>query len=191
MKKLLALLLALVMVLSFAACGGEKEEGKDEGEGQVQASDEATEPEETTEPAPQYPPVTIGDLTIEYESAVWYDPYGDGFGTLLVYYNITNNGTEAVKPGQKVFAKVLANGKNMTAGMNYQDDVKPELHNSFYNEIAPGETARCLECFSAIYEDGKRVDGVYEITIMDMYHQIPEQLTVTIDTTELDVVDKA
>lgn len=185
MKKLLALLLALVMVLSFAACGGETEEDEDK----TQVSEEATE--ETTEPAPEYPPVTIGDLTIEYESAVWYDPYGDGFGTLLVYYNITNNGTEAVKPGQKVFAKVLANGKNMNAGMNYKDDVKPELHNSFYNEIAPGETARCLECFSGIYEDGKRVDGVYEITIMDMYHQIPEQLTITIDSATLDIVDKA
>ena len=187
MKKLLALLLALVMVLSFAACSGEKEED----DGKVQVSEEATEPEETTEPAPQYPPVTIGDLTIEFESAVWYDPYGDGFGTMLVYYNITNNGTEAVKPGQKVFAKVLANGKNMTAGMNYQEDVRPELHNSFYNEIAPGETARCLECFSGIYEDGKRVDGVYEITIMDMYHEIPETLVITIDSATLDVVQDA
>ena len=187
MKKLLALLLALVMVLSFAACGGEKEED----DGKVQASEEATEPEETTEPAPEYPPVTIGDLTIEFESAVWYDPYGDGFGSMLVYYNITNNGTEAVKPSKIVFAKVLANGESMNAGMNYQDDVKPELHNSFYNEIAPGETARCMEAFGAIYEDGKRVDGVYEITIMDLYHQIPEQLTITIDSATLDIVDKA
>ena len=185
MKKLLALLLALVMIFSLTACGGDEE--KDDAPEEVTT----TEAEETTEPAPQYPPVTIGDLTIEYESAVWYDPYGDGYGTMLVYFNITNNGTEAVKPGQKVFAKVLANGKSMNAGMNYQEDVRPELHNSFYNEIAPGETARCLECFSGIYEDGKRVDGVYEITIMDMYHEIPEKLEITIDSATLDVVQDA
>lgn len=185
MKKLLALLLALVMIFSLTACGGAEDEEKDDAPEEVTT----TEAEETTVPA--IPPVTIGDLTIEYESAVWYDPYGDGYGTMLVYFNITNNGTEAVKPGQKVFAKVLANGKSMNAGMNYQEDVRPELHNSFYNEIAPGETARCLECFSGIYEDGKRVDGVYEITIMDMYHEIPEKLEITIDSATLDVVQDA
>lgn len=182
MKKLFALLLALIMVFSLVACAETKEPADKGNEGETT---------EATEPTPQYSPVTIGDLTIEYESAVWYDPYGDGFGTLLVYYNITNNGTEAVTPGKVVFAKVLANGESMTAGMDYMDDVRPELHNSFYNEIAPGETARCLECFGGIYEDGKRVDGVYEITIMDMYHEIEEKLTVTIDTTTLEIVNEA
>jgi len=191
MKKLLALLLALIMVLSFAACGGEKEEGKDEGEGQVQASEEATEPEETTEPAPQYPPVTIGDLTIEYESAIKYTPFGDDQWYMLIYFNITNNSNEPIKPSKVVFAQAKANEKNLNVGVQFQEDNQPELDNSFYNEIAPGETVRVMEALCPLFDNGERVETVYEITIMDMYHQIPEKLVINIDSSTLETVNEA
>ena len=62
-----------------------------------------------------------------------------------------------------------------------------ELYNSLYQDIAPGETVRCMESFSNVYVDGEAVDAVYEITVMDLYHQIPEKLVFTIDTATLDV----
>lgn len=177
LKTLLALLLACSMLFTFAACGGEPE---NDG---VNTPTE-TDPVEVTEPEPTIAPVTIGDITIEYESAVWYDPYEDGFGTLLVYYNITNNSEEAVKPGKNVFAQAMCDGKSVSES-SYNEEQRPELYNSFYNEIAPGETARCLHIFSGTK------GGVYEITIMDMYHQIEEKLVVTIDTAELETVTEA
>ncbi len=184
LKTLLALLLVCSMLFTFAACGGES--GNDGGNTPAE-----TDPVVVTEPEPTIAPVTIGDITIEFDDAVLYSPYNDDYFNLLVYFNITNNSDEPVKPGKIVFAQVLANGKSMTAGVSFQEDVRPELDNSFYNEIAPGETVRCMEAFGGIYEDGKQIHGVYEITIMDMYHQIEDKLVITIDTAELETVTEA
>lgn len=186
MKKLLALLLALIMVLSLVACG-EKDEPADKGN----EGEKTGETTEATEPAPEYPPVTIGDLTIEYESAIKYTPFGDDQWYMLIYFNITNNSNEPIKPSKVVFAQAKANEKNLNVGVQFQEDNQPELHNSFYNEIAPGETVRVMEALCPLFDNGERVETVYEITIMDMYHQIEEKLTVTIDTTTLEVVSEA
>ena len=189
MKKLLALLLALIMVFSLVACG-EKEEpaDKDEAKGTEQAGAETTE---ATEPTPEYPPVTIGDLTIEYESAIKYPPFGDDQWYMLIYFNITNNSNEPIKPSTVVFAQAKANEKNLNVGVQFQEDNQPELHNSFYNEIAPGETVRVMEALCPLFDNGERVETVYEITIMDIYHQIPEKLVINIDSSTLETVNEA
>ena len=190
MKKILALLLVLATVFSLVACGGKEDTKATEKTAETKEPTETTEPIEITEPiditepAPQYPPVTIGDITIAYESAVWYDPYEDGFGTLLVYYNITNNSEEAVKPGKIVFAQAMCDGQSVSES-SYKEEQRPELYNSFYNEIAPGETARCLHIFSGTK------GGVYEITVMDMYHKIEEKLVFTIESSALETVTEA
>ena len=186
MKKLLALLLALIMVLALVACG-EKDEPADKGN----EGEKTGETTEATEPTPEYPPVTIGDLTIEYESAIKYTPFGDDQWYMLIYFNITNNSNEPIKPSTVVFAQAKVNEKNLNVGVQFQEDNQPELHNSFYNEIAPGETVRVMEALCPLFDNGERVETVYEITIMDMYHQIPEKLVINIDSSTLETVNEA
>lgn len=63
MKKLIAILLALIMVLALAACGGEPGETASGGEaGQTEPRDQEQNPEQT-QPQAQTP--SVGDLTVE------------------------------------------------------------------------------------------------------------------------------
>ena len=158
LKSLLAILLALVVLFSFCACdSSDKETDKDEDKVQVEGEGEAS-----VEEGPKYDPVTIGDLTIEYDGVTLYKPYETGSFYPLVYFKITNNSSEPIKPSTVIFSQAKVNDKSMTAGIGFQDDVAPDLLDSFYNEIAPGETVRCMECFSGVYEDGEQIHAVYD-----------------------------
>lgn len=177
MKKLICMLLVLALCLPLVACGSASEDDK--------GSTKSAATTATTEAAPKYPPVTIGALTIEFESAAKYSAYKNQ-ACPVVYFNITNNSDAPVKPSQIVFLQAMVDGNSVSA-TSFQEDVAPELYNSLYQDIAPGETVRCMEAFSNVYVDGKAIDAVYEITVMDLYHQIPEKLVFTIDTATLDV----
>lgn len=183
LKSLLAILLALVMVFAFCACDNSD---KDEDEVEVEGEGEASVDE-----GPKYDPVTIGDLTIEYDGVTLYKPYETGSFYPLVYFKITNNSSEPIKPSKVIFSQAKVNDQSMTAGIGFQDDVAPDLLDSFYNEIAPGETVRCMECFSGVYEDGEQIHAVYEITVMDIYHEIEDKLVISFDTAELEIVNEA
>lgn len=65
MKKLLALLLALVMVLSFAACGGEEEEPKKDRN--KKTTDKVTEPDVQIEGEE----IELDLFTLVYDSEIW------------------------------------------------------------------------------------------------------------------------
>ena len=95
MKRLLALLLALVMLLSLAACGGGQENAKGK---------DKEEKEENEETEPTVLDVTIGDYYVVYKGAYEYNSneYGSKF---IVFVEFTNNADQAYMPYTRVYIK--------------------------------------------------------------------------------------
>ena len=175
MKKLLALLLAFVMVFSFAACGGKTEN----------PSDKSTEPsvEETTEPIVQK--VTIGDYTVEYDSAILYKPFKSDLNpaTLVVYFNYTSNSTEAYLPSTRIYIPAEMNGEKLS-GIQYTGDKCPPEYTNYEKTVCePGATTRC----AVIYQIPDTT-GTVDVTFMDNFHTIKENMVVSIDLSTLDLV---
>ena len=77
MKKLIALLLALVMILALAACGAETTEPTEPATEPTEATEEATEPtEEATEPAEEVTVMTYEEfMAAELEAKVTIETY--------------------------------------------------------------------------------------------------------------------
>lgn len=181
MKRLLALLLALMMVFSLAACGGDDAADK-KGE-ETKAAEKATEAP-TEAPKPN---ATIGDVTVEYDSAVLYKPYDNEVNkpNLLMYYNFTNNGEAETFPCKKIYFKATQDG-NKVSTIGFLEDAKPAETDAYYGKVAPGETVKCAEAFQLDMEGG-------EVTIefIDLYNQIEEKLVVTIDPSSLELITES
>lgn len=170
MKKLFALLLALAVVLSMAACGAPAAGEDDEG-GQT-----AT----TTQAAPAVQEVTIGDYHVVFKGAYEYgsNEFGDNF---IVLVDFTNNAAEAYKPNTRVYIEVKQ-GDKLLKGIEWQekDYPIPELAKKDYSEVAPGE--------STSYYNGFQFDpegGIITVTFMDNAHQIEDKLVVELDPATL------
>lgn len=178
LKTLFAIMICGTMLLTTVACGSANENS----DSATNSSSQTENAKKETEP-PKYEAVsaTIGDYVVTFDGADFYDPYDEGRNHLLFYYTFTNNSDETVKPGTKVFLQSTFDGEKI-GGIDFLEDVRPELYNSAYNECAPGETIRCMESISTAEKD-----GTYEITVMDMYHQIEEKLVISIDTTDVPI----
>ncbi len=181
-KSLFAIMLCGAMMFATTACDAGNENSDTDTNNSSQTENTKTEKEKETEP-PKYQAIsaTIGDYVVTFDGAETYDPYDEGRNHLLFYYTFTNNSEETVKPGSKVFFQSTFDGEKI-GGIAFLEDVRPELYNSAYNECAPGETIRCMEPISAAEKD-----GTYEVTVMDMYHQVEDKLVVSIDTKDLPI----
>ena len=181
-KALFAIMLCGTILLATTACGTTNNNTNDDTKGSSQ-TETSKEEKETEPPTSKYEAIsaTIGDYVVTFDGAEFYDPYDEGRNHLLFYYTFTNNSDETVKPGTKVFLQSTFDGEKI-GGIDFLEDKRPELYNSAYNECAPGETIRCMESISCAEKD-----GTYEITVMDMYHQIEEKLVVSIDTTDVPI----
>lgn len=176
MKKLLALLLALAMMLSFAACGGKTED----------PADKTTEAaaETTTETPVQK--VTIGDYTVEYDGAVIYDPFQNDINkpSLVVYFKYTSNGPEAFLPYTRVFTPAKQNGETISEIQYTNEKCPPEYTNYWKNLCEPGQTIRCANIYTPT-----DLTGTVEVTFMDNLHTIEEKMVVSIDLSTLETVN--
>lgn len=181
-KALFAVMLCGAMMFATTACSSEKDNSDTDTNNSSQTENTSTETEKETEP-PKYQQIsaTIEDYVVTFDGATTYDPYGEGRKHLLFYYTFTNNSEETVKPGSKVFFQSTFDGEKI-GGIAFLEDARPELYNSAYNDCAPGETIRCMESISTAEKD-----GTYEVTVMDMYHQVEDKLVVSIDTKDLPI----
>lgn len=190
MKKLLALLLALVMIMCLAACGGsdasadtEEAAATEEAVTEEAATEEAAAEEEPAEPEVQE--VTVGDYHVVYESAILYKPFESDVNppVIVVYFSFTNNSSEACMPYLKIYCPAVQGGENLE-GVRYANEKDPvEWLNYQYNECPAGETVRCAVMYN-ITEGAGNVD----VTFMDSLHEIEDQLVVSIDPTSLELV---
>ena len=103
MKRLLAMLLAIAMLLSLAACGGSDEPSIKDNTPTAAPTDAPTDA--PTEPAPTEPPKTVflsgiwtentGNCTIEFLGAeLFTDDKGEQ--SLRVWFDFTNNTSETL-----------------------------------------------------------------------------------------------
>ena len=174
MKKLFALLLALIMVFSLAACDAPA--GDEDDKGGKGGGAAAT----TTEAAPAVQEVTIGDYHVVFKGAYEYgsNEFGDNF---IVLVDFTNNAAEAYKPNTRVYIEVKQ-GDKLLKGIEWQekDYPIPELAQKDYFDVAPGE--------STSYYNGFQFDpegGIITVTFMDNFHQIKDKLVVELDPATL------
>lgn len=171
MKKLFALLLALVMVFSLVACGGADIEGGSDA----------------TEAPTEAPKATIGDVTLQFDSATMYKPYDNEVNkpNLLVYYTFTNDSDTEVFPCKKIYMKATQDDSSISANSYLEDAIPPEM-NLFYKAVQPGETVKLVESFQADIEGG-------EVTVefIDLYNTIEETLVVKTTPSDLELITES
>ena len=155
MKKLIALLLAAVMLLSLAACGGESSSAAEDTETQETAAEpepEQTEAEETAEPEQEAVMLSVGDtidnenFTMTFDSMEILDEYSyktseysstslyveDGYKLLLLKGHMENNSTAVISDSS--FARtVVVNGTYTVTDY----DVRLSFKRDKYFEIDP------------------------------------------------------
>lgn len=171
MKKLFALLLAIVMVLSLVACGNTNTDGGND------ATDAPVE-EEVQE-------VTIGDYYAKYDHAVLYKPYESDTNpaVLVVYFDFTNNAAEAYLPYTRVYVPATQAGTTLSATSFMDEDNPPEALAYDKTKCDPGQTMKCAVIYK--FTEGA---GDIEVTFMDNFHTIEEKLVVTINPDELELI---
>lgn len=178
MKKLLVSLLALTMAFSLVACG---EDSSSDAKGD--------ETKAVTTEAPTEAPskATIGDVTLQYESAVMYKPYDNEVNkpNMLVYYTFTNNSSEAVIPSKVVYTKAKQGEKNVSTITYLEEAIPPEM-NLFYKSVEPGATVKLVEAYQAEMESGATT-----VEFIDLYNQIEEKLVLTIDPADLELITES
>jgi len=169
MKSVFALLLVVAMTFALVACSGD-------GDTNTTDSSVDTPPASVVESAPAPKPVTVGDVTIEYLKAEKYAPFENG-ESVLVYCKFTNNSAEETSAYKTLYVTTKC-GDQTIQEIDYLKEQRPEGMNDYAKKIAPGES---IEFFYTL----DFVEGVYEVTIQDLYNQIPEKLVFNIDTTVL------
>ena len=174
-KKLFALLLALVMVFSLVACGGDTN------------TDGGNDTDKATEAPTEAPKATIGDVTLQFDSATMYKPYDNEVNkpNLLVYYTFTNDSDTEVFPCNKIYMKATQDDSSISANSYLEDAIPPEM-NLFYKAVQPGETVKLVESFQADIEGG-------EVTVefIDLYNTIEETLVVKTTPSDLELITES
>lgn len=165
MKKVFALLLALVMVLSMAACGGSGDPGKEPENNNATAP--ATKPNEN--PDPVVTTTVPADDLISYEFSQFgkarvtivgaefgEDDYGDPF--LRIYYDYTNTDDTAAghTPLYALTWTAVQNGEELyDLTFDYEDDVGAVADDLLSGiAVQPGITVRQTALFYCSPDDG-------------------------------------
>ncbi len=171
MKKLLAILLTLTMLLSLAACGGGQENAKGK---------DKEEKEENEETEPTVLDVTIGDYYVVYKGAYEYNSneYGSKF---IVFVEFTNNADKAYMPYTRVYIKAEQDGE-LISGVEWPEDNSPapDQFKKDRVELPAGETTNYYNGFYYNPEG-----GIITVTFMDNLHTLEEKLVIEIDPAEL------
>ncbi len=155
MKKIIAILLTLVMIFSFAACGGSKASDKMPFEASFETAD------------------------IKVTKAELRDPYDDG-AALVVYYEYTNK-EEAKNYAGKAIRLNLYSGDTNIDSIEFLDDVAPEEQGNEFKYVEPGEKITACLSFSIYNHDAA---DEYKLTIRD-YFEKEEAFEFTLDMSEV------
>lgn len=150
MKKLLALLIVLAMLLGLCACGGDKPE--EPAPAEAPATEAAPEPAEEApaeeaeaeEAAVSLEPVTadLGDYTVTILGAEAFEDIDDQ-PALRFYYDFTNNSDDVACAWLELTATVTQEGYELNSTYDsYDDDVAEYGNDSLY--ILPDMTIRCI-----------------------------------------------
>lgn len=112
MKKIMAVLLALVLMLSLAACGKDKEDSI----------------------------IEIGDYVAEYKGYKFVTDY-DGDDAIAIDFLYTNNSDEPNSFSWSFFYTITQDGKDLEYSTVFVDeDSYDTLDEQIYTEVAPGES---------------------------------------------------
>ena len=150
-KRILALILALVMVSSFAACGG-KGKGKDKGD-----------PNE----------IVIGDYTAYYTHSEIVTDY-DGDDAIAIYFDFTNNSDENASFLWSMFYTLKQNDVEMEqATVFLSEDSFETLFDSVMEEVAPGETKEVALSYKLA-----DAEAPIEIEFTDLVENEKDHLTI-------------
>lgn len=169
MKKFLSLLLALMMILALAACGGGDNKG-DEGD-----KGDNGEPEKD-DPAIVY---TLGDYVVEYKGAK-IAPDDEDYPSVIITIGFTNNSDFEASCSSDLYVKAEQAGELMNFSMLNA--------NEYYSkEAAPGET---IDVTFGYILNPVDYQGNYnytdEITLTFTNAIADESCTIAIDPTTLD-----
>lgn len=151
MKRLLATLLALMLALSLAACGGDTSDKANQSDADGSSAEQQADPagEKTEEPAEAEEPETpanaadLGDYHVEITGVSLSTDY-EGNPAVIVSYSWTNNSEDTTMPMTTVTCSVFQDGVGAEAAImmdeNYDGD-------SSMTEVRPGTTLDVQEAF--------------------------------------------
>lgn len=157
MKKLIALLLAAVMLLSFTACGGNGTEKTTENDKGFKAVSK-----------------TLGDFEVSVIAVEEIIDIEDN-PAIRLYYDFTNNSDKTEYAFSVLSFTVLQDGTEMESTVSHVVDDVPETYNDGLN-VRPGVTIRCIEEFN--YDpDG----GEIEIEVEEFWSEETLNVKLTSD----------
>lgn len=150
MKKLLALMLAVVLALSLTACGSSSQ-----GQESNSPSNPSQAADNTPEPATPTPaPVeqleesgTLGDYSIEIHDFELSKDYSDA-PAIIVSYTFTNNGEEAASGMVSLSATAYQNGVQLETAIVSGQDIGEEQ----MKEIKQGASIELKSAFTLLSE---------------------------------------
>jgi len=168
MKKILALLLAVTMILTMASCGGKKNTPEDSSPSQStdQTKTEEKQPEAPVEEEPAVDLIShdfsrfgAGRVTI---SGAEFSTNEDGEDFLRIYYDYTNISDIGVTPVSCAAFVATQNGQELEeAYVNEGDPSYVEEDGAYEVTILPGLTSRHTALFACSPDDGVVDIGCY------------------------------
>lgn len=168
MKKWIALIMALVMVLSLCACGGKDPapETPDEPEKPAPEKPVVEEPVDEPEegPAVSLDPVTatLGDFEVTIQAAEEFTDIDD-LPAIRFYYDFTNGSDHLTNAWLELNLEAVQDGKVLDTTYAPTEEDVPEYGKADDN-IIPGLTVRCIDEY--LYDpDG----GIVYLTIEEGY----------------------
>lgn len=137
MKKILAILLMMIMVFAFTACGGSSDEAQS-GDEQAATEETAAEPADTAK-------ATIGDFEINIKD---YELIQDDEGkdAVFITFDFTNNSEENANYDTALYGQCFQNGVELDFATIYNGE-RDELYDNKYKDIQPGTTIEVKEAF--------------------------------------------